>query len=77
MRGHCTCKAPENFSDKHDASGELVDTCLGIEATHKVLHLLALRSNTIMLELVGKFRDGHVSNQNVAPFGILAVLSTP
>lgn len=57
MRGQCTCKAPESFPDRHDASGELLETCLGIAAAHKVLHLLPLRGGTITLELAGKFRD--------------------
>ena len=70
MRGHCTCKAPKSFPDRYNASGELLETCLGIAAAYKVLHLLPFGGGTTTLELAGKFKTGRVSNLNVVPFGI-------
>lgn len=57
MGGQCTCKAPKSFPDRHNASGELVETGLCIAAAHEILHLLPLGSDAVTSELVCKFRD--------------------
>lgn len=70
MRGHCTHKAPESFSDRHDAPSELVEACLSIAAAHNVLQLLPLGVALSCLNLRISLETGHVSDQNIVPFVI-------